>query len=157
MFLRAELLSTKFKLVYQLKTELSKNPEYVQQVQRLTSNADMPRSGLKGTNGLYGSDEWWRNIESGVILTGTAVGTVLDIGAAGFPEEKRPKTEMHVRLVDGTDEGWTMRADDPQDISLYKVGGEVMIFYALDELKRPIGRFGNHLRIILEMAVSHPA
>jgi hypothetical protein len=153
MFLNLNRIDANFKLVYQLGLELLDRPDMVKDAQALTLNSELPM-GFKGTHGLYGSSEWWGNIRSGVIPTSVVVGTIVEIGAAGFPEDGASKTEMHIKMEDGGDEGWTMLANDPQDISLYKVGRRVMIYCAFDERKRPGGRFGKYIRVIVEMAVS---
>jgi len=153
MFLNLNRTDASFKLVYQLKLELLERPDVIDAAQALTLNADAPM-GFKGTHGLYGSPEWWENIRSGIIPTSTVVGTIVSVGAAGFPEDDAPKTEMHIKLEDGEDDGWTMQANDPQDFSLYRIGAKVMVYYAFDERKRPGGRFGKYIRVLIEMAVS---
>ena len=54
------------KVVYSLRNDLEKDPSKVRDAQSLTLNDARPMLGLKGNRGLFGSEEWWSNIESGV-------------------------------------------------------------------------------------------
>lgn len=50
------------KLVFDLRKENEYNKDHVKAVQELTLNKNK-MMGLKGTFGLYNSDEWWENIK----------------------------------------------------------------------------------------------
>ncbi len=50
------------KLVFDLKKENEYKKEHVKSVQKLTLNKNK-MIGLKGSFGLYNSDEWWENIK----------------------------------------------------------------------------------------------
>jgi hypothetical protein len=60
-------LNKSMKLVYQLSVDLAENPASMYRIQKTTLDESKPLIGLKGTYGLYGSDEWWNNIINGVI------------------------------------------------------------------------------------------
>jgi hypothetical protein len=51
-------------LIYNLAVELENDPEHVKLVQELTLDKTRPLMGLKGTHGLFGSNEWWNSIYS---------------------------------------------------------------------------------------------
>lgn len=67
MFLQLDKSPVPIKLVYQLSEELRKNPRLVELAQAMTLENSKPFAGLKGTYGLYGSEESWSNIRNGVI------------------------------------------------------------------------------------------
>lgn len=60
-------LNQSMKLVFELKLENSLNKQHVANIRLLTLNKNNSL-GLQGKYGLYDSDEWWSNIESGFYL-----------------------------------------------------------------------------------------
>src|SRR5262249_45011523 len=74
---------TPMMLVYELSRELRDDPERIALVQALTLNPQRPRMGLKGTHGLFGSEEWWSNIHTGRMRTKTVRGTIEELYFAG--------------------------------------------------------------------------
>ena len=65
MLLKLENSKVPMKLVYLLSEELKDNPEQIAMTQSLTLDKSRPYMGLKGTNGLFGSKEWWDSIKQG--------------------------------------------------------------------------------------------
>lgn len=155
MFLDLSGENEKFKLVYQLSVFLQEQPDYIRRAQALTLDPNMPHAGLKGTHGLYGSEDWWNNIRTGDIGNSTEIGSISKIYAVGPPSERRPKTEMEIQFEDGRRGTWTMRANDRRDLDLFRLGGRVMMFIIFDELKKPQGE-RKASDIVIEMAVSQP-
>lgn len=64
-FLKFDEKKLPMKIVYRLIDELKDDPERLAITQSLTLNTSKPLSGLKGTFGLFGSQEWWENIKQG--------------------------------------------------------------------------------------------
>ncbi|MEE3622319.1 hypothetical protein V2H37_12215, partial [Avibacterium paragallinarum] len=75
MFLK---LDKHMKLVFDLKKQNECNKEHVQSVQKLTLNKSK-MMGLKGTFGLYNSDEWWKNIKNKKIKSKIISGVITDL------------------------------------------------------------------------------
>ncbi|MFZ6713385.1 hypothetical protein [Undibacterium sp. TC9W] len=144
----------KFKLVYQLERYLQEHPDDMRDVQLLTLNDEKPYAGLKGVQGLYGSDEWWTNIRNGVIPSEQVTAQISDIFAVGFPGDNNPATELQLLLTDGSYKLLTMKANDPKDFKLFKIGCQIMTFHAFNELKNPSSYFGKPYPILIEIAVS---
>ena len=71
------------KLVYELKKDLENKPEYVQEVQSVSLDSSKPHIGLKGNKGLYGSQQWWENINSGDIPIKFSYGVITRVYEAG--------------------------------------------------------------------------
>src|ERR1700741_3554408 len=67
MLLHLDEISEPMKMVYKLSEELENDHERVKLTQALTLDASKPSAGLKGVFGLFGSQEWWRNIEEKAI------------------------------------------------------------------------------------------
>jgi hypothetical protein len=71
------------KVVYELRRQLAEDPDHVVQVQTLTLNKDKPLLGLRGACGLFGSEEWWTNIEKGKLKTKMVSGIISELVFAG--------------------------------------------------------------------------
>ncbi len=65
--------------IYLLSKMLEEDPEYMKKVQNLTLNESKPYLGLKGTFGLFGSEEWWKNIEANIIPQREIKGTIIKV------------------------------------------------------------------------------
>lgn len=125
------------KVVYSLRNDLEKDPSMVRDAQSLTLNDAKPMLGLKGNRGLFGSEEWWSNIESGVIVGECVTGVIASLYVAGQERLDHPN-EFEFTLNDGSSRSEAILMDDPNSISAYAVGRQVQIHYAYDELKCPL-------------------
>ena len=145
------------KTVYDLWFELLtvEGQEHVRLAQALTLDESRPLLGLKGTNGLFGSDEWWMNIRSGRIPTRVVEGVIHDMAFAGQDARWGDEVnELSLRLPDGSFLSESIYTNDTKDRALFKPGAEIRIVYALDELKRMSAGQGNAMsEIVLEMAI----
>jgi hypothetical protein len=146
------------KVVFELSRELAEKPEYVAQVQAMTLNAEKPLLGLRGTYGLFGSNDWWSNIANGKLRTITRSGVIQELIFAG--QDARWGDEVNsFRLVcdDDTIHLMSIRVHEKTDRKLFCVGASVWAVYVLDELKNS-PRFPfqakNFSESLLEMAVS---
>jgi hypothetical protein len=142
------------KRVYLLSTELDANPQQVELTRKLTLDKTRPTMGLKGTYGLFASDEWWSNINSRKMPLKFVSGTVTRALEAGQDQVGINNTVV-LQLSDGQSDSVGIYVNNPSDVSLFKNGAFVMIVYALDELKSGAHNLGEtNLEVALEMAVS---
>lgn len=96
---------------------------------RVLQNASLhqPDFGLAVTDGLIGSDDWWRRVDAGDIKTHTLKGTItrLSMGPMGdYPL-------CYITSDDGEVSEWTRLADTP----LYAVGNRIEVDYVVQFLK----------------------
>ena len=135
------------KVVYLLSEELKNDPEQVSKAQALTLD-DTRQFGLKGSHGLFGSEEWWKNIDDGILPLKKVSGVISRLYVAGQDTEE-DENEFVLNLDDGREHIESIFANKKADEKLFKVGARVDIVYVLDELKT------NELsEIVLEMAVT---
>ncbi|OZG69972.1 hypothetical protein BTA51_28460 [Hahella sp. CCB-MM4] len=148
MFLDESGFLEPMKLVYELKKELEANPQKMRDVHALTLDKSKPSMGLSGRNGLYGTDEWWENIEKSVIPTKKVSGTIEELYVAGM--EAGEVNEF--KFV--CDDDWSSKSEsiyfnNEEDKELFIPGSRVEMLYVLEELKN-----GIRYPLLLEMAVS---
>lgn len=95
-------------------------------------------SGLSGVNGLYGTSEWWDNIEKGNIETYIVSGIIVDLskGNVFFDdnimitiESDNAEEEIYEGVV------FTNENLKKEYSHLYSIGNKIVVFYILDELK----------------------
>ncbi|KES11282.1 MULTISPECIES: hypothetical protein [Snodgrassella] len=155
MLLKLENSKVPMKLVYLLSEELKDNPEQIVMTQSLTLDKSRPNMGLKGTNGLFGSKEWWNSIKQGKMPLLHVSGVITRTYVAG-QDPSSVDNAFSLLLDDGSEvEESIYNYINYKDKKLFQKGAKVEIIYAYDELKRR-----NHngekayLDIVLEMAVS---
>lgn len=143
------------KLVFQLSEELKGDPKKVALVHRLTLDAARPLLGLNGKLGLYGTPEWWSNIERGVLPTRHVSGVIARMYVSGQDGGGVPDT-FDLVMSDGSKRMESCYVNARGDYTYFRVGHRVDVLYALDELKsQPSPKGGvNYSYIVLEMAVS---
>lgn len=154
MLLNLDQADVPMKQVFLLSDELKKNPERVILTQNLTLDKSRPHMGLKGTYGLFGSPEWWANIEQRKMPLLFLSGIIKNVYVAGQDPSPLNNT-IDLLLDDGSVRAVGIYVNKKQDAKLFHVGYMAKIVYALDELK-PGAADGdeNYLDIALEMAVS---
>ena len=155
MLLKLENSKVPMKLVYLLSEELKNDPEYVSLTQKLTLDKSKPYIGLNGTYGLFGSQEWWDNINNNKMPLLFLSGIIKRAYIAG-QEPLRYNNTIDLLLDDGSIQMVGIYVNDKSNADLFKVGYKTSIIYALDELKSGAARnFGQkYNEIALEMAVS---
>lgn len=142
------------KKVYQLSEELAQDPEQVADAQALTLDQSRPHIGLKGSLGLFGSAEWWANIEAGVMPLKRISGEIKRVYVAGQDRSDVPNA-FDLLSGDGQVQMEGIYVNSPEDVAFYQVGRKVHIVYALDELKMPLPDGGrNYSEIVLEVYIS---
>ncbi|PAU56072.1 hypothetical protein BZL41_20230 [Pseudomonas sp. PIC25] len=157
MFLKSNGNDSTLQMVYQLSTELAKDPEQIRLVQSLTIDPSRPFIGLKGTYGLFGSSEWWENIKNRILPTCHVSGVIKRLFVSG-QEKDSENNAFELLLDDGSRYIESIYSNTVAGRSLFKVGNKVEIIYALDELKMQPAVSGgvNYSKIVLEMAVHVP-
>lgn len=154
MFLSLDNTKPPMKVVYQLSEDLRQNPETLLNAQSLTLDESKPFMGLKGTYGLFGSDEWWSNIENRVIPTLYLEGFVKELYVAGQDPDDA-YNEFDLELDDGSIHPVGIFVNNEKDRDLYVVGAKVKVLYVIEELKyAPGGKDVADFKIVVEVAVS---
>ncbi len=154
MFLIFDEAGSAMKLVYQLSEELKNDPEQVAKVQALTQDSSRP-FGLKGAHGLFGSDEWWENLRNGILPVRHVSGVIKRLFISG-QEKGREANTFDLLLDNGEVHTESIFVNSEKNRQLFKVGSQVEILYALDELKMQPSQGAriNYSEIVVEMAVS---
>jgi len=77
-------------LVYDFKKDMKnrKKKEHIEDTRLLSLN-DESIFGIKKDKGLFASDEWWANIDSGQIITRSVSGVISSIYEAGMERKRR--------------------------------------------------------------------
>lgn len=155
MLLNLDQVDVPMKLVYLLSRELKANPRRVELTQALTLDQSRPNMGLKGTYGLFGSQEWWDSIEQRRMPVLFLSGVIKDAYVSGQDPSEINNT-IDLMLDDGSVCEVGIYVNDEHDISLFRVGCRADIVYALDEMKEQPDVDGgiNRSKTALEMAVS---
>lgn len=163
--MRESLIKRKYpgvdiRLIYSLEEELENDPGQVKLAQALTLNPLKPLLGLKGVNGLFGSQNWWDNIYSHKIQLEEVSGVVRRAYVSGQDYQAQVNT-LDIEQIDGSVATVGVYANKTEDVRFLRVGCQICIIYALDELKKQPALDGskNFSRIALEMAIlaSRPA
>lgn len=143
------------KRVYLLSEELKGDPGQVALTQALTLNSAKPTLGLRGAHGLFGSPEWWENIEQRRMPLLFVSGIIRRAYVAG-QDDGDENNGITLLQEDGSIRDVGIYVNDKADISLFRLGFRVELVYALDELKKQPAPDNsiNYSKIALEMAVS---
>ncbi|RDZ27238.1 hypothetical protein [Lysobacter silvisoli] len=159
MLLDLDRLGFPMKRVFSLSSELESDPERVALTQTLTKDESRPFMGLKGTHGLFGSPEWWSNIELRNMPLLFVSG---QISRAYVVSQDSCDANDTIDLIahDGSIRSVGIYTNDERDVALFREGFWVEMVYALDELKSQPARDGGvaYSRVALEVAISlHPS
>jgi len=111
--------------------------------------------GLNATHGLFCSEEWWENIEAGVIPRIQKTGTITRIFRAGMHNESQC---FEMVCQDGGKFEHDCIAANRKDRKLYRVGVRIELTFVESELKRPVlytdGRIANtHSSSLIEVRI----
>lgn len=143
------------KKVYSLSEELKEYPEYVALTRSVTLDESKPNIGLNGTFGLFDTKEWWDNIKQRKMPLLFLNGVIKRSYVAG-QDSSKVNNAIDLLLDDGSIKMISIYVNKESDADLFRVGHEVSIVYALDELKPAAANlFGQkYNQIALEMAIS---
>lgn len=95
-------------------------------------------SGLRGVYGLYGTSEWWDNIEKGNIETYIISGVIVDLSKGNvFVDDNTMITIESYNTEEDIYEGVVFTNENlkKEYSHLYSIGNKIVVFYILDELK----------------------
>ena len=122
---------------------------------QLTLNTSKPMLGLKGKHGLFGSPEWWASIEQRKMPLLFVSGIIRRAYVAG-QDGGNENNGIELLLEDGSVRDVGIYVNNKADIPLFRVGCQVELVYALDEMKEQPAQDGsvNYVKVALEMAVS---
>lgn len=145
------------KCVYTLAEALAKDPGRVAKIQSLTLDSSRPHMGLKGSEGLFASEAWWKSIEARRLQTQTLTGSIERTYFAGQDSRRGDQVNSFtLRLADGATVDESIYINHKQDIRLFMPGAMVTMVYVLDELKAQPAADGSiqYARTVLEVAIS---
>jgi len=95
-------------------------------------------SGLSGVYGLYGTSEWWDNVEKGNIETYIVSGVIAELSKGNvFVDDNTMITIVSDNTEDNIYEGVVFTDENLKREygNLYSEGNKIVVFYILDELK----------------------
>ena len=155
MLLQLDKAKVPMRWVYQLSEELKNDTEQIALTQALTLNTSKPMLGLKGKHGLFGSPEWWASIEQRKMPLLFVSGIIRRAYVAG-QDGGNENNGIELLLEDGSVRDVGIYVNNKADIPLFRVGCQVELVYALDEMKEQPAQDGsvNYVKVALEMAVS---
>lgn len=132
------LINQGYKLIFDLKIWLEKNGEDEMRCTHVLTLDSTTNSGLSGVYGLYGTSEWWDNIEKGNIKTYIVSGVIVDFSKGNvFVDDNTMITIESDNTEQEIYEGvlFTNENLKKEYSHLYSIGNKIVIFYILDELK----------------------
>jgi hypothetical protein len=112
-----------FQIVYRFRDDT----ERVSAIQRATLTTD--HAGIEPTHGLVGSDEWWRNIETGRLPLQTVRGTISRVYMASMNDWP----EFEVRADAGELSRWTRESNTADLGRAYAPGRLVEVDYVIQK------------------------
>lgn len=132
------LINQGYKLVYDLRAWLEKNGEdEIKSTHALTLDSTT-NSGLSGAYGLYGTSEWWNNVEKGNIETYIVSGVIAELSKGNvFVDDNKMITIVSNNTEDNIYEGVVFINENlkREYSNLYSKGNKIVVFYIIDELK----------------------
>lgn len=132
------LINQGYKLIFDLKIWLEKNGEDEMRSTHVLTLDSTTNSGLSGVYGLYGTSEWWDNIEKGNIKTYIVSGVIVDFSKGNvFVDDNTMITIESDNTEEEIYEGvlFTNENLKKEYSHLYFIGNKIVVFYILDELK----------------------
>jgi hypothetical protein len=126
---------------------LREDADRIANVQRATSTTR--DFGIEPTHGLFGSPEWWSNIDSGVLPTRTVRGVITRVYMASMNDWP----EFELRSDSGELSRWTREANTKQQAALYEANRRVELDYVVQHLRRASLSGCDETQVVLEIRV----
>lgn len=129
--------------IYLLRTDTKKIAE-IQSVTQSTSDY-----GIEPTHGVFGSDEWWSNIDSGELPRVTVRGIITRISSTehgGWPEFELTTTE-------GEASNWTREVNNPELDKLYRAEAKIEVDYVIQRNRKSSFDGGSETKIVIEIRI----
>ncbi|WP_263408639.1 hypothetical protein [Terriglobus tenax] len=101
----------------------------IEQVQKATLTTK--EFGFQQTHGLFGSPEWWGNIETGALPRITLQGKITNVYMGSMGDWPM----VDILAPNGTISKWTRWVSDPSLDALYVVGSRIEIDYVVQQFK----------------------
>jgi hypothetical protein len=129
-------------IVYQLRED----KQNIEAVQRATQTTR--KFGIMRTDGLFGSEQWWHNIETGKLPIHKITGAIVQIYMGGM----RDTPEFVLRSDTGEESTWLRQANSKELNNVYAIGCLVEIDYVLQRhrLLSDLGPLKRH-KIVIEI------
>ncbi len=145
-------------LIYDFKKVMKREKEFIEKTRLLSLN-DESIFGIKKDKGLFASEEWWSNIDSGQIITRSVSGVISSIYEAGMERRNIPNSFSFID-GEGIVRNESMYMMNKSDRHLFCEGKKIVIFYAYNELKKSNQKKGdlidlenNYVEQVIEMAI----
>jgi hypothetical protein len=123
------------KCVFSLREKLAGDPQYVAAVQARTLDSRSLPGGLKGVYGLFGSDQWWKNIANGIMPVTRLSGKIIGVASEGMHNEGQG---FEMKMSDGSSYKYSCVANRKSDRKMYAVGKRIEVIFATEPLKNPV-------------------
>jgi hypothetical protein len=127
---------------------LQDDAEHIAAVQRATLETE--DYGIEPTHGLFGSIEWWQNIETGRLALQTLKGTISRIYMASMNDWP----EFEVRSDAGGLSQWTRVSNYPDLERAYVPGREVEIDYVVQRHRPKSSDGGSETQVVVAIRVA---
>lgn len=131
------------KPAYRLKNDTT----FIAQVQKATRNTD--DFGIEMTHGLFGSQEWWEQIESGKLKLHTLRGVITERFWSGMADWPMVKVESDT----GEISSWTRRVNTSDQDVLYIPGQRLEIDYVFQRHRPKSVDGGAEVKQVIEVRV----
>jgi hypothetical protein len=136
-------------IVYRLKED----QRLIQLVQRATRTTE--NFGIEPTHGMFGSDEWWQNIESGRLALHTLKGKITKVYMSGMgPTGDWPEFKMVSDT--GEESSWTRMMHFAEQDQLYRVGAPIEIDFVWQKHRPKSFDHGAEVEQVLEVRIGDP-
>lgn len=112
--------------------DLKKAKDRIEAVQKATLETD--DYGLVPEHGLFGSHEWWKAIDKGVIPIHTIEGIISRVYMSGHNDY--PEFEIDDRVEKTS---WAREAIERNHYDMYQVGKRVRLSYVIQKFKKNWG------------------
>ena len=146
---KAAIKRNSVSIVYQLKEDQQR----IQQVQRATRTTK--NFGIEPTHGIFGSDEWWQNIESGRLgrlALHTLKGKITKVCMSGMgPTGDWP--EFIMVSDTGEESSWTRMKHFAEQDQLYRVGAPIEIDFVWQQHRPKSFAHGAEVKQVLEVRI----
>jgi hypothetical protein len=134
-------------IVYQLKADT----KFIEQVQHATRTTK--EFGIEPTHGLFGTEEWWKQIANGSLPVVTLTGFIAKCYMGSMNDW--PMFD----LIDGLGEktSWTRQVNAPEQDTFYREGSMAEINFVLQNSRPLSWSKGAQQKQVLEIRISNPS
>jgi hypothetical protein len=143
----SQMSADEARVVYRLRHDT----ERLEAVQRATRTTR--KFGIMKTDGLFGSEAWWRRIDEGQLKVHTVRGIITRLYIGGM----RDTPEFVLRSDDGRECSWLRLANSDELEEHYKVGRQIELDYVLQRNRLfSDGFWPKRQRVVIEIRIASP-